>query len=63
MIALAKRAITAIGLTPHIRTILGGTEGSIYNKHGIETVVIGTGVKAEHTTDEHVYVEDMNFKV
>ena len=60
VVTLAKEAIEAVGLTPNVQTIRGGTDAAIYNEHGIETVVIGTGVKAEHSTDEHVYVDDMN---
>jgi len=37
----------------------GGTDASIYNKKGIQTVIIGTGVKAEHTVEENIAVADM----
>jgi len=60
VVSLAKQAIETVGLMPNVQTIRGGTDAAIYNEHGIETVVIGTGVKAEHSTDEHVYVDDMN---
>jgi len=60
VVTLAKKAIKAIGLTPKVQIIPGGTDASIYNEQGIQTVVIGTGVRAEHSTDEHVYVSDMD---
>jgi tripeptide aminopeptidase len=59
----AQEAITDAGLTPNVQTICGGTDASIYNERGIETVVIGTGVKAEHSTDEHVLLSDMQLAV
>ncbi len=27
---------------------------------GIEVAVVGIGAKLEHSTDEHIYIEDMN---
>ncbi len=39
--------------------ICGGTDASNYNARGIDTVVIGTGVQKEHTTEEFITVEDM----
>lgn len=59
VVALAKRAIAAAGLTPVAKVITGGTDASIFNAHGIETAVLGVGVKAEHSKDEHVAVADM----
>jgi tripeptide aminopeptidase len=55
----AKEAIEAVGLAPNVQVICGGTDASNYNAKGIETVVIGTGVKAEHTKDECIAVADM----
>jgi tripeptide aminopeptidase len=39
--------------------ISGGSDASEYNANGIETVVLGTGVRSEHTTEEHIHVDDM----
>ena len=56
---IAKRAVESVGLEPQVRVICGGTDGSIYNEKGIQTVVIGTGVKSEHSKDENIAVTDM----
>ncbi len=37
----------------------GFTDASIYNNHGIEMGVVGIGARLEHSTEEHIFVEDM----
>ena len=59
VVTVAAGAIRAVGLDPAIRVICGGTDASIYNEHGIETVVLGTGVRNEHSCDEHILIPDM----
>jgi len=59
VVKLAEQAVASLGLVPHVSTICGGTDASIYNEHGITTVVLGIGVQAEHSTNEHVAVSDM----
>jgi len=59
VVTIAKKAVEAVGLKPKVRVICGGTDGSIYNEKGIQTVVIGMGVVAEHSKDEHIAVADM----
>jgi len=59
VVNIAKRAVESVGLEPEVRVICGGTDASIYNKKGIQTVVIGFGGKAEHTKDENIAVADM----
>ncbi len=56
---LAKRAVIDAGLQPRVRIICGGTDAAHYNEKGVETVVIGMGVKGEHTKEEHITVMDM----
>jgi tripeptide aminopeptidase len=58
-VELAKRAIAAIGLQPEAKVITGGTDASVFNAHGIETVVLGVGVKGEHSKEEQIAVADM----
>ena len=41
IITVAKRAIKSVGLEPRIRIITGGTDASIYNKKGMQIVVMG----------------------
>ena len=58
-VRIAKRAVRSVGLKPNVRIICGGTDASNYNEKGIETVVMGMGVKAEHTKEENIAVADM----
>ena len=59
VVSLAKKAVEAIGLSPKLRVICGGTDASILNMRGIKTAVLGMGARAAHTTDEHILVEDL----
>jgi len=59
VVRIAKRAVSSVGIDPKVRIIRGGTDASIYNEKGIQSVVVGTGVQTEHTTDEHIAVSDM----
>ena len=58
-VELTKAVFGSLGLQPKARVITGGTDASIYNEHGIETVVLGIGVKNEHSKDEQIAIEDM----
>ena len=59
----AAAAIESAGLTPDIRIIVGGTDASILNARGIETVVIGAGMRNEHTKDEEIEITAMQTAV
>lgn len=59
VVKIAKKAVSSIGLKPRILTPCGGSDATSYNEKKIETIVIGTGAKAVHTTEEHIAVEDM----
>ena len=59
VVQIAKKAIESVGLTPRVFPIVGGTDASIYNEKGIETVVLGVGVQAEHSKEEYIPVEEM----
>lgn len=58
-VKVAKKALESVAITPQIRVIGGGTDASFYNKHGIQTVVIGVGMHDEHSKSEHIAVKDM----
>jgi len=62
-VRVAEQAMRSVGLTPKIRVIGGGTDASVYNARGIETVVLGAGMHDEHTQDEHIAVKDMETAV
>lgn len=59
MVQAALAAISACGLRGQTSVITGGTDASVYNERGIETVVLGIGAKDEHSVDESIAVEDM----
>ncbi|MGY4707336.1 M20/M25/M40 family metallo-hydrolase [Candidatus Bipolaricaulota sp. J31] len=58
-VALAAAAVSALGYEPKPCLIRGGTDASILNQHGIESVVLGMGARESHTTDEWIAVEDL----
>lgn len=58
-VRVAREAMLFTGVTPQLQVIWGGTDASVYNARGIETAVIGTGARREHSTKEHVSADDM----
>ena len=59
VIALAEKAAAALGRTMEVRAAGGGSDANIFNGHGIETVILGTGMTRVHSVEESVSVEDM----
>jgi tripeptide aminopeptidase len=59
VVAIARRAVQEIGLTPRTLIITGGTDASMFNAKGIQTVVLGIGAAGEHSNDEHIAVADL----
>ncbi len=56
---LAAEAGKTLGIEMKPLAIGGGTNANVYNEKGLPAVVIGCGMKDEHTTSEHIYVRDM----
>lgn len=48
-----------VGLDMKPLAIGGGTNANVYNAKGLPAVVIGCGMKEEHTTSEHLVVDDL----
>lgn len=48
-----------VGLNMKPLAIGGGTNANVYNAKGLPAVVIGCGMKEEHTTSEHLVVDDL----
>ena len=63
VLVTACKALEKTGLTPDTRIICGGTDASILNGKGIQSIILGIGVRAEHSNDEHIYVSDMETAV
>ncbi|ORJ62933.1 M20/M25/M40 family metallo-hydrolase [Geothermobacter hydrogeniphilus] len=59
VITLAEEAATALGRTLTVATAGGGSDANIFNRHGIETVILGTGMEKVHTVEEQVSLDDM----
>ena len=59
IVDLAQRAATAIGRQMKDRLGGGGSDANIFNEHGIEMVIVGTGMQNVHSTDEEVAVDDL----
>lgn len=59
LIVLLQRAAASLGRTLAIRSEGGGSDANIFNGHGIETVILGTGMTDVHTVNESVRVADM----
>ncbi|MDX9702709.1 MAG: M20/M25/M40 family metallo-hydrolase [Candidatus Auribacterota bacterium] len=42
-----------------IQSSFGGSDGNVFNRHGIEAVVLGTGQWEPHTNEEYVRIDEM----
>jgi tripeptide aminopeptidase len=56
---LAHAAAIALGRNMHDCLGGGGSDANIFNSHNIEMVIIGTGMRDVHSTNESVAVDDM----
>ncbi|NOZ48026.1 MAG: M20/M25/M40 family metallo-hydrolase [Chlorobi bacterium] len=59
VVIIAQKALKKVGVDAKPVFITGYTDASIHNNNGIEMAGVGIGAKLEHSTDEHIYVEDM----
>lgn len=58
-VELSKKALRSVGVEAETTFITGFTDASIYNNMGIEMAVVGIGAQLEHSTEEHIHIEDM----
>jgi len=58
-VQVAKQALARQDIQAQAAHMCGFTDASIYNNHGIEMAVVGIGARLEHSTGEHIHVEDM----
>ena len=56
---LVEAAMLIIGLDPLPAASGGGSDANIFNRAGIESVPLSTGMSAVHTKDEHIAIADM----
>jgi tripeptide aminopeptidase len=59
ILQLVEKAANRLDRTIELRNGGGGSDANIFNGHGIETVIIGTGMTDVHTIHESVRVADM----
>ena len=59
IVTLARRAAEAVGHDLKVRLGGGGSDANIFNGHGIEMIILATGMEGVHTHDESVAVADM----
>jgi len=59
VVEISKKALKSVGIDARTAFMTGFTDASIYNNNGIEMAGVGIGAKMEHSTEEHIYVEDM----
>jgi tripeptide aminopeptidase len=58
-VEISKQALKTVGIEAETTFITGFTDASIYNNQGIEVAIVGIGAQLEHSTEEHIRVEDM----
>ncbi|MDC0047249.1 M20/M25/M40 family metallo-hydrolase [Chloroflexi bacterium] len=56
---IVVQSLDNLGLSPTLKGSGGGTDGNIFLKNSIESVVIGMGVKGMHTINETVSIPDL----
>jgi tripeptide aminopeptidase len=59
VVRLVLEAAARLGRSIEVRAAGGGSDANIFNGHGIETVILGTGMSQVHTVQESVRVDDM----
>jgi len=51
-VRLAHEAAARRGITPIVAATGGGSDANFFNGHGIDTVILSTGYRNPHCTDE-----------
>lgn len=59
ILTLIEAAAARLGRSIEVKAAGGGSDANIFNGHGIETVILGTGMTNVHTVNESVRVDDM----
>ena len=59
VVRLAQAAAAAAGQELSIKLGGGGSDANIFNGHGIETIILATGMRDVHSPKESVAVDDM----
>jgi tripeptide aminopeptidase len=59
VVVMARKAAEAVGHVLEVRLGGGGSDANIFNAHGIEMIILATGMEQVHTHNETVAVADM----
>ena len=59
VVSIAKKALKTVGVNAETAFMTGFTDASIHNNSGIVMAGVGIGARMEHSTEEHIYIEDM----
>lgn len=59
VLALALRAIRAVGREPVLKAVGGGSDANVLNARGLPTCVLGTAMSGVHTHEEKASIEDL----
>ncbi len=59
LLKICKKAAHLVGVKHQEKATGGGSDANVFNKMGIPTVVLSTGMKNVHTCDEEINISDM----
>ncbi len=59
VISLVQQAADNLGRRMNLEVSGGGSDANIFNGHGIQAVILGTGIQNAHTTQEFILLQDM----
>ncbi|MBF0463539.1 MAG: M20/M25/M40 family metallo-hydrolase [Nitrospirae bacterium] len=58
-VRLIDVALHKSGTLPEHLVYGGGSDANVFNERGIKSLVLSTGMQQPHTTEEHIYVNDL----
>ncbi len=59
MLRKVSRILEGMGKVPEVVPSGGGTDGNVFNKHGLSCVVVGMSTRDMHTVREYVPIDDL----
>ena len=59
VVETAVRAAKAAGIAPRVEATGGGSDGNFFNRYGVPTAILGTGMAKVHTTAEYIREDDL----
>ncbi|MFO7896185.1 MAG: M20/M25/M40 family metallo-hydrolase [Candidatus Cloacimonadales bacterium] len=59
VVQLSDKACQAIGIEPQANIGGGGSDVNIFNKHGLEMAICGSGMENVHTVDEYILLDSL----